>query len=295
MYVALSVVVMSSLVYAFEGKVIDILLRPSQGQQFVYTSPLGGINFIFNVSFVFGIALSIPVIMYQLLKYLQPLIRDATQRFIVIVSATSGLLALAGILFGYFAGLPAALHFLLTQQFHNGQVEAMISIQSYFSFVVAYMFGAALMLQLPLLLIIFNRIRPLTPKMMFKYERIVIAFSFIIAFIMNPTPNVVDQLLTVVPILLSYQVGIFIVWLINRRDARRKYEDLFAKDAEAREARAEQVKRAQVVPTEDLAPVPKAAPQTQPVHVASRQRPVSPQYIAPRTQYSSGRDQLVQL
>ncbi|MCA9327300.1 twin-arginine translocase subunit TatC [Candidatus Saccharibacteria bacterium] len=296
MYVAVSVVAMSAIVYAFEGKVIDILLRPSHGQHFVYTSPLGGINFIFNVSFVFGIALSIPVIMYQLLKFLQPLIKDATQRFIVIISATSGLLALAGILFGYFAGLPAALHFLLRQQFHNGQVEAMISIQSYFSFVVAYMFGAALMLQLPLLLIIFNRIRPLTPKMMFKYERIVIAFSFIIAFIMNPTPNVIDQMLTVVPVLLSYQVGILVVWLINRRDVRRKYGDLFAKDAEARETRAQQAKQAQTVPTEQLEPAPPipslknsgAAPTSQP-------RQVSPQYIAPRPQYAQGRDQLLQL
>ncbi|QQS20252.1 twin-arginine translocase subunit TatC [Candidatus Saccharibacteria bacterium] len=81
-FVAVSVAIFSALVYSIERKLIEILLAPSQGQHFVYTSPMGGINFLFNVCFYFGIALSIPAIIYNLLKFLQPLIKGATQRLL---------------------------------------------------------------------------------------------------------------------------------------------------------------------------------------------------------------------
>lgn len=270
---------------------------------------MGGINFLFNVCFYFGIALSVPVIIYNLLKFLQPVMRGTTQKFIVMTSIASGIIGIGGILFGYFAGLPAALHFLLKQQFHNGQVEAMISIESYFSFVVAYMFGAALMFQLPLLLIIINRIKPLTPQKMFKYERGVILFSFISAFIMNPTPNVVDQMLTVIPVLISYQLGILIVWLINKKNVHRRYASLFDQDVSAREARLEQARVAKKLPAEVLLPTPEPAKQPivpesastklrGPSHAPTAQgqvRPVSPKYLSPRPGYVSSGKRVLQI
>ncbi len=298
---------MSAVVYSFERPLIDILLRPSHGEHFVYTSPMGGINFLFNVCFYFGVALSVPVIIYNLLKFLQPIMRHTTQRFILLASSISGIIAICGILFGYFVGLPAALHFLLGEQFHNGQIQALISIQAYFSFVVSYMFGAALMFQLPLLLVIINRIKPLSPQKMFKYERAVIIFAFVAAFIMNPTPNLVDQLLTVVPVLVSYQCGIGIVWLINRRAVHRRYGKLFDQDAAARKERQAKARGAVPLPVPKLEPMPSstdplstsratlsrsvAQPQANP-HPA---RPVSPQYVAPRPDYAASRSQLIQL
>lgn len=239
-YVAVSVAVGSAIAYGVERRLIDVLLAPSHGQEFVYTSPMGGINFLFSVCIFFGIVVSIPVIVYNLLKFLQPLMKRSTPRFIFGGSIASGVVALCGILFGYYAGLPAALHFLLKQQFHNGQVEALITIQSYFSFVTAYMVGAAIMFQLPLLLLFINRIKPLTPQMMFKWERAVIIFAFVSAFIMNPTPNVVDQMFVVIPIILMYQLGIGLVWFVNRRNHRLRYKHLFENDVTNRAERLRQ-------------------------------------------------------
>lgn len=300
---------MSAAVYGIERRLIEVLLMPSHGQKFVYTSPMGGVNFLFNVCLYFGVALSVPVIIYNLLSFLQPIIRNATRSFIVGASITSGLLGICGILFGYFAGLPAALHFLLKQQFHNGQVEAMISIQSYFSFVVAYMFGAALMFQLPLVLVIINRIKPLSPRKMLKYERAVIIFSFVSAFIMNPTPNVVDQMLTVIPVLISYQLGILIVWIINKTTARRRYSKLFDQDAAARAERLAKAQQAVPLPaaaltmeTSTTEPTPQKAhpptPHAKNTNPQATPRPqtrvVAPRYVAPRPDYTTPRGQLLQ-
>jgi Sec-independent protein secretion pathway component TatC len=72
------------------------------------------------------------------------------------------------------------------------------------------------MFQLPLILIIINRIKPLKPQKLLKYERHLIAGAFIVAFIMNPTPNILGQLVVVVPIILMYQASIGLIWVLNK-------------------------------------------------------------------------------
>ena len=316
-YVAVSIGVWSAVAYSVERRLIDVLLRPSHGQHFVYTSPMGGVNFLFSVCIFFGIVLSIPVIIYNLLKFLQPLMKGTTTKFIFGASFTSAIVAICGVLFGYYAGLPAALHFLLRQQFHGGQVEALITIQSYFSFVTAYMVGAAIMFQLPLVLVIINRIKPLKPSQMFKAERAVIVFAFIAAFIMNPTPNVIDQMMVVIPIIVMYQMGIGIVWSINRRNVHIKYSTLFASDAQAQAERQQQAANArpllpkvastsllQSFPSQELVPVPvEAEPQpslyqenyTTPA-LQSAQRSYATDYVARggRANYQMSSSRLVQ-
>jgi sec-independent protein translocase protein TatC len=210
-YVGLSIAVWSGIAYGFEHTVIDVLLRPSHGQHFIYTSPIGGMNFLLRVCLYVGLAMSIPVAVYHLLRYVEPLMKGATSRFIIYGSAASGVLALAGILFGYFIGLPAALHFLL-HQFVTSQVQPLLTIEAYLSFVIFYMLGAMLMFQLPLIVLFIHRIKPQTPQSLFRYERWVILFAVVLAFIMNPTTRLLDQLLIALPIVLSYQFSIGLIW-----------------------------------------------------------------------------------
>jgi sec-independent protein translocase protein TatC len=213
-YVAACVAVGAAVAYGLERRLIDVLLRPSHGQDFIYTSPMGGMNFLFSVCLDIGLVLATPVIIYQLLAFVQPLMRGTSRRFLLFASASTGVVAVLGVLFGFFVGLPQALHFLL-HQFVTVQVKPLITIQSYVQFVALYLLGSALMFQLPLILLFINRIKPLKPQKLFKYERHLIVAAFIIAFIMNPTPNVVDQLLVVIPIVVTYQFSIALLWFVN--------------------------------------------------------------------------------
>lgn len=236
-YVAACVAVGSAVAYGFEHTLVNILLRPSHGQQFIYTSPIGGMNFLFSVCLDIGLVISTPVIIYQLLAFLQPIMKDTTRRFLFAASLAAGVVALAGVVFGYFIGLPSALNFLL-HQFTTIQVKPLITIQSYMQFVALYLFGSALMFQLPLILFIINRIKPLKPSGLFKYERHLIVGAFVIAFIMNPTPNIVDQMLVVVPIIVMYQAGIALIWFVNRGKTPDHIARLREQDAIAQAERA---------------------------------------------------------
>jgi sec-independent protein translocase protein TatC len=258
-YIVACVAVGSIVAYAFERRLIDILLRPSHGQNFIYTSPLGGMNFLFSTCLDIGLVVATPVIIYQVLAFLHPLMKETTRRFLLLSSAVAGAVALAGVLFGYFIGLPSALHFLL-HQFTTLQVRPLITIQSYMSFVAVYLLGSALMFQLPLILIIINRIKPLTPGGLFKYERHVVIFAFVTAFIMNPTPNIIDQLLVVVPMIVMYQLGIGLIWLLNRSKRPGRLELLLEQDTKRRTERTSKQLRPLVAHVVTTAPRPAATP-----------------------------------
>jgi sec-independent protein translocase protein TatC len=236
-YVAACVAVGAAVAYGLERKLIDILLRPSHGQDFIYTSPMGGMNFLFGVCLDIGLVVATPVIIYQLLAFVQPIMRNTSRKFLLFASGATGTVAVLGVFFGYFIGLPQALHFLL-HQFVTVQVKPLITIQSYMQFVALYLLGSALMFQLPLILLFINRIKPLKPKKLFSYERHLVVAAFIIAFIMNPTPNIIDQLLVVLPIIVTYQLGIGLVWLANRGQRPDLITQLREEDERKRAERA---------------------------------------------------------
>jgi sec-independent protein translocase protein TatC len=267
-YVAITVIAFGGIAYAVNEPITQLLLGPAGDQQFIYTTPGGGFDFLFKLCLYTGIAASIPVIVYQLLRYLQPLIQKDAMRFIAWGSVASAFLAIAGILFGYLMGLPAAMHFLL-QGFSSDQIKALISIQSYMSFVMLYLLGSALLFQVPLVLILINRIKPLQPGKLMKFQRWFILIAFIVGAIVNPSPNVQDQLMLSIPMILMYQLGIVLVWAINRRHRKpKKVLQLLQKDEEMRASRLAQFESAQtawrqLLETAPGAPVA-AAEQSQP-------------------------------
>jgi sec-independent protein translocase protein TatC len=285
--VAVSVVVWSALAYAVEKSIVGWLLAPAQGEKFVYTTVGGGIDFLFRVCLYAGLLFSIPIILYQILRYIQPLIKRKSLRFIIMCSLVSAALAVAGVAFGYYFGLPSATKFLFNQM-PGSDISAMITIQSYLSFVVLYLFGSSLLFQVPLVLFIINRITRIKPRTLLKQERWVIMISFVIGAMVNPSPRVYDMMVLALPMILSYQVGILTVWWVNRTPRkRRKLHDLRARDAERQAERLARLTQAQGLPVKPVyaassqpavKPIAKKAPAAaQPVTTA---RPVRPKPTA---------------
>ncbi|HYH75087.1 MAG TPA: twin-arginine translocase subunit TatC [Candidatus Saccharimonadales bacterium] len=245
-YIVLAVAAGGGLAYSIQASILDVLLKPAGNQEFIYTSPGGGFSFLFNLCLYSGILFAIPVMVWQLLRYLQPLMNKGAMRFVAWGSIVSGLLAVVGIVFGYYIGLPAAMHFLLHQFAGNTQIEALIAIQSYLSFVMMYLLGTALLFQVPLVMALINRIKPLKPKGLMKFQRYFIVIAFVLGAVISPSPNIQDQAMLSVPMILMYQLGIGIVWIMNRKLRKaEKVQALLKKDEAARAARRAQFQKAQ--------------------------------------------------
>lgn len=196
-----------------------VLMHPLGGQRLVYLTPIGGFNFIFKVSLYFGIGVILPVIIYHLYRFLEPLMEKRRKRSVVLYICASFLLAIAGACFAYFGSLPAAMHFLTNFNIQN--VSAMLTVDSYLSFVITYILGFAALFQIPLILLIFNSIKPIPPKKLMSFQRFVVLVAFILAAVISPTPDITNQTILAVPIIVMYQIGVLLVW-IQGRSGRRK-------------------------------------------------------------------------
>lgn len=205
--------------YRYQDQIIAWLVKPL-GQQLFYTSPTGGFDFLIKICLFFGFILAVPVIIYNLFKFISPAIPPhITYSFFKII-VVSILLALAGVAFAYFVSLPAALHFL--NNFSNDQVSSLINAQEYFNFVMLYMAGFALLFQMPLVFSFINKVKPLKPARLLKQQRVVILISFIVAAILTPTPDPINQALMAAPIIALYQTSIGVVWRDNKRQPSKK-------------------------------------------------------------------------
>lgn len=208
--------------YTLHTQILDILIRPLN-QPIFYVSPAGGFDFVLKISLFFGFLISLPILMYHSVRFIEPALPKRLPRLLLTVLITSSILLLLGMGFAYFVSLPAALYFL--GKFATGDIKAMISTTEYFSFVTRYLIGFGLVFQLPLVMIATNSVQKIPTKTLLKYERLVILVSFVTAAVLTPTPDIFNQLIMALPIIVLYQLTVIAVWVINSRK-RTRYLDL---------------------------------------------------------------------
>jgi sec-independent protein translocase protein TatC len=219
-FVAALFLVASSLAYTFREPIISMLLSPLEGEKLIYLNPAGGFNFIFMVSMYVGLAITTPLLIQQLYGFVKPALPQAIQHYSGRIFVGSLVLLVSGISFGYFFAIPGALRFLYG--FANDYIQASLTADSYLSFLVAYTIGLGLVFQIPLLLMFFHWIKPMTPGGLLKSERWVILLSFIAAALITPTPDPLNQTIIAIPIIFVYQIGVFGVLLTIRKQRRRE-------------------------------------------------------------------------
>lgn len=218
MLVAAVFIVGACLAYSYQAFLIPLLLDPLGGEKLVYLNPAGGFSFIFLISIYAGIALSFPVLVQQIYAFLRPALPDGSHRKSSIIIVGSFLLLIAGIAFGYFVAVPSALQFLYG--FADQYVEASLTAESYLNFIIAYTIGIGIVFQIPLLLLLINSIKPLTPGGLLKSEKWVLLLSFIVAAIITPTPDPINQAIIAGPVIAVYQIGVIAVLISIARKNR---------------------------------------------------------------------------
>lgn len=183
------------------------------GKPLYYTSPTGGFETVFSVSVFFGFVISIPVLLYQTVKFLEPTILGKSVRSYIWILLFSLFLATSGIVLSYYVILPSALGFL--GKFGGETLSALISTQDYFSFVTKYLLGFAVLFQLPLAMLLVNKFKKLSIRKLLANFKYVFLFSFIISAILTPTPDFINQTIMALPIIVLYLISVFIIWLTS--------------------------------------------------------------------------------
>jgi sec-independent protein translocase protein TatC len=216
-YALIGVVVGTIICWIFIDFLVNvILLRPAHnaGATLQNLRPFGQIFLYFEVAIIGGIVLSIPNIFYQFWKFIAPALRKNEKKYILSIVIFSTFCFLAGIVFAYFSLLPYTMKF--ATQFGTTQIKNEFAIDEYLSIIISVMLGAGIIFELPMVSYFLTRLGILTPAFMKKYRRYAIVLIFIVAAFLTP-PDPVSQVVLAVPLVLLYEISIFISKLAQKK------------------------------------------------------------------------------
>jgi sec-independent protein translocase protein TatC len=204
-----AVFVLSLGCYFFSKKIMAILLRPfPHDEKLIFLSPTEGFMIYIKISLFAGLILSLPVLFYQLWKFVRPGLYQKERKYTVRIVFFSTLFFLVGALFCYFLVIPYGLSFLLS--FGADQIKPTIQIKEYLKFVTLLIIVFGVVFELPLLSFFLTKLGLVTPEFLRKKRRYGIVAIFVAAAVLTPTTDIVSQLLLAVPLMILYEISIWV-------------------------------------------------------------------------------------
>jgi sec-independent protein translocase protein TatC len=170
-----------------------------------------------QVAFWFGLIVSCPVWLYQLWAFIAPGLYNREKRWTYVFVGTAVPLFLGGATIAYFV-MSRGLKYLL--RLAPTGIEVIPTVSNYLSYFQAMLLGFGLAFELPLALVLANRVGILSHQRMAKWRRIMIFGVFVFAGIASPSPDPVTMMLLAVPCVVLIEVAELIIWMNDRRRAR---------------------------------------------------------------------------
>ncbi|QQS38254.1 MAG: twin-arginine translocase subunit TatC [Ignavibacteriales bacterium] len=217
-YALIGLVAATAFCWIFIDYLIEfILLKPAKdaGATLQNLRPFGQLFMYFQVSIVAGIILSLPNIFYQVWKFIAPALKKRERKYIFLIVLYSTVCFLAGIVFAYYIMLPLTLKF--ASQFGSSEISNAFAIDEYLSIIISVMLAAGLIFELPMVSFFLSKLGILTPAFMKKYRRHSIVIIMILAAFLTPGADPVSQLILAAPLLVLYEISIFISKLSVRK------------------------------------------------------------------------------
>ena len=197
--------------------IFDILKSRAEGINLIYTHVTEMLGIYIKVALYCGIALALPYLIYQLVMFLSPALRDREKKYIYFSLPIVFILFAAGVCFAYFIFLPPALKFLLT--FGGSIAQPMISVGNYVSVVVKLLFSVGLVFEIPLVITLLAKIGVVSPQKLAHGRKWAVLAAFVLAAIITPTVDPVNQTLIAAPIVVLYELSIGLSKLVYPRKA----------------------------------------------------------------------------
>jgi sec-independent protein translocase protein TatC len=198
----------------FEVKfLVKILQLPVNNVKFFQTAPGEYFVSTVKISFYTGLLFGSPFAIGQLILFLLPgLTKKETKVILPLLISSLGLFML-GLVFSYYALIPAALNFFLN--YSDEVIEPLWSFDQYFEFVLVLFYSTGLAFQIPIIQVLLGLLNIVSTNQMINSWRYVILVSTIIGAVLTPSTDPLTQLLLSAAILLLYFSGIGILLLIK--------------------------------------------------------------------------------
>lgn len=162
-----------------------------------------------------GILLASPVIFSQIWKFIAPGLYRHEKRLLLPFSLLSTCCFLGGAAFGYYIVFPPAFRFLVG--YSNEFLTSLPSVSEYFSLALRLLLAFGAIFEMPILMVFLAKFGMIDVSFLNRNRKYAILINFIIAAILTPTPDVVNQMMMGIPLLVLYEISVLCVWLFGRK------------------------------------------------------------------------------
>ena len=192
--------------YGFSQQLLVLLQRPMP-TRLVFIAPTEAFFVNLKVAFYAGLLLSIPLLLFQVWKFVAPGLYEHERQYSFPFLIISTILFLLGAIFAYLVILPLALHFLIAQ---GGELwQPTITLSNYLSFCMRLILAAGLIFEFPVLMYFLAKVGVVTPEFLVKNRKYAVLAAFVISAVLTP-PDVFSQVLLAVPLFLLFEASIFV-------------------------------------------------------------------------------------
>ena len=219
-YSIIGILIFTIVAWIFIDPLIEIvLLRPARDANASLQNlrPFGQLFLYVQVAIIVGIVASLPNIFYQLWQFIAPALKKRERKYILWIVFFSTFCFLAGIAFAYFVMLPLAMKF--AAQFGTSEISNEFAIDEYMSIIISVMLAAGVVFELPMISFFLSKLGILTPKFMRTYRRHAIVIILVLAAFLTPGADPVSQVILAVPLVLLYEISIFISKISSKKSA----------------------------------------------------------------------------
>lgn len=189
-------------------------LLPLGDRKLAYTHLTEPFMLYMKVAFFAAIFVSSPIIMWQVWRFISPGLYKRERRMAApfIIFATA--FFVVGGYFGYRVILPGACAFFVET---GRQFKQMIKIDEYFGFASSIMLASGAIFETPILIFFLARLGIVTPAFLLQKAKWAIVLSFIIAAILTPSPDMVNQTMLALPMIGLYFIGVGVAFVFGKR------------------------------------------------------------------------------
>jgi len=208
--VALTAATLAS--FFFADKVIYLLAKPVGSLDALQSIEVTeNVSVFMRVSLLCGVAISMPVILYEILVFILPGLKNNEKHWVYLAIIFGSLFFLAGAAFAYFVMLPSSLTFLIDFL----AVETKPRLSSYINFITSLIFWMGVGFQFPLLVFALAKFRVISARSLAKGWRYGVVIIAVLAAMITPTVDPVNMALLMAPLCILYALSVFFAYLAS--------------------------------------------------------------------------------
>ncbi|RMH80473.1 MAG: twin-arginine translocase subunit TatC [Acidobacteria bacterium] len=214
--------------FYFASYIFEVLKEPVKRSyprvELVTLSPTEPLFILLKISVVAGFILSLPVVLYQLWRFVEPALYPNEKKLFIPLTLFSIALFLLGVSFSYFVVLPLALKFLLGIGLSQLQATPFLSVNLYISFLLKMIVGFGLAFELPVIVFLLQRSGIVSEDQLKSFRKYFIVIAFVAGALI--APDVTTQVLMAIPLIVLYEISLLVGKLGKKKSKETAMEVL---------------------------------------------------------------------